>query len=69
MARKTTKEMHYMVHSKSDVDRVYVALWKGGRGLISCEMYVKAGESNLVWYVRNSNDIDGRSKKDKDLGQ
>ena len=38
---------------KSDVDRVYVARQKGGRGLISCEMCVKAEDNNLAWYVRN----------------
>ena len=44
------------LHLKSDVDRLYVAWQKGGRGLISCEMYVKAEENNLAWYVRNSNE-------------
>ena len=41
---------------KSDVDRVYVARQKGGRGFIRCEMCVKAEENNLAWYVRNSNE-------------
>ena len=40
-------------HPKSDVDKVYVARQKGGRGLISCEMCVEAEENNLAWYVRN----------------
>ena len=44
------------LHPKGDVDRVYVARQKGGRGLISCKMCVKAEENNLAWYVRNSNE-------------
>ena len=35
---------------------MYIARQKGGRGLISCEMCVKAKENNLAWYVRNSNE-------------
>ena len=56
--RKTRKMMtlYGALHSKSDVDRVYVPRQKGGRGLISCEMCVKAEENNLAWYVRNSNE-------------
>ena len=56
--RKTRKMMtqYGALHLKSDVDRVYVARQKGGRGLISCEMCVKAEEDHLAWYVRNSND-------------
>ena len=54
--RKTRKLMtlYGALHPKSDVDRVYVARQKGGRGLIICEMCVKAEENNLAWYVRNS---------------
>ena len=44
------------LHPKSDVDRVYLARQKGGRGLISCEICVKAKENNLAWYVRNSSE-------------
>ena len=56
--RKTRKMMtlYGALHPKSDVDRVYLARQKGGRGLISCEMCVKAEENNLAWYVRNSNE-------------
>ena len=55
--RKTRKLTLYgALHPKSDVDRVYVARRKGLRGLISCEMCVKAEENNLAWYVRNSNE-------------
>ena len=54
MDTKTRKMMtlYGALHPKSDVDRVYVAREKGGRGLISCEMCVKAEENNLAW---NSN--------------
>ena len=56
--RKTRKMMtlYGALHPKSDVYRVYLARQKGGRGLISCEMCVKAEENNLAWYVRNSNE-------------
>ena len=55
--RKTRKLTLYgALHPKSDVDGVYVARQKGLRGLISCEMCVKAEENNLAWYVRNSNE-------------
>ena len=50
--RKTRKMMtlYGAPHPKSDVDRVYVARLKEGRGLISCEMCVKAEENNLACY-------------------
>ena len=56
--RKTRKMMtlYGALHPKSDVDTVYVARQKGGRGLIICEMCVKAEENNLAWYVRYSNE-------------
>ena len=44
------------LHPESDVDTVYVARQKGGRGLISCVVCVKAEENSLAWYVRNSNE-------------
>ena len=44
------------LHPISDVDRVYVERQKRGRGLIGREIYVKAEENNLAWYVRNSNE-------------
>ena len=56
------------LHPKSDVDRVYVARQKRGRGLISCEMCVKAEENNLAWYVGNSNErwiLDSEGAKEK----
>ena len=46
--------VHRMLHSKSDFDRVYLSREIGGRGLISCEGYVRMEENNLGWYVRNS---------------
>ena len=56
--RMTRKMMtlYGALHPKRDVDRVYVPRQKGIRGLISCEMCVKAEENNLAWYVRNSNE-------------
>ena len=48
--------LHGALHPKSDVDRLYLPRQKGGRGLISCKMCVKAGENNLAWYVNNSNE-------------
>ena len=56
---RETREMMTLydaLHPKSDVDRVYVARQKGGRGLISSEMCVKGEENKLAWYVRNSNE-------------
>ena len=46
--------MHGELHSKSDVDRVYLNREMGGRGLISCERCIRMGENNLGWYVRNT---------------
>ena len=56
--RKTRKmtTLYGALHPKSGVGRVCVARQKGGRGLISCEMCVKAEENNLAWHVRNSNE-------------
>ena len=56
--RKTRKTMslYGALHPKSDVDRLYLSRQKGGRGLISCEMCVKAEENNLAWYLKNSNE-------------
>ena len=56
--RKARKMMtlHGALHPKSDVDRLYLPRQKGGRGLISCEMFVKAEENNLAWYIKNSNE-------------
>ena len=46
--------MHGVLHSQSDVDKVYLSRKIGGRALISCEGYIKMEENNLGWYVRNS---------------
>ena len=56
--RKARKMMtlHGALHPKSDVDRLYLLRQKGGKGLISCEMCVKAEENNLAWYIKNSNE-------------
>ena len=40
------------LHSKSDIDRLYLKQKHGGRGLISIEMCVKSEENNLSLYVR-----------------
>ena len=59
MLDRKTREMmtpYDELHPKSDVDRVYVARQKGGRGLISSEMCVKSEENKLAWYVKNSNE-------------
>ena len=56
LARRTTKfmTMNGVLHSKSDVDRVYLSRGMGERGLISCERYIRMEENNLEWYVKNS---------------
>ena len=56
--RNTRKMMtlYGALHPKCDVVRVYVARQNGGRGLIRCEVCVKAEENNQAWYVRNSNE-------------
>ena len=41
--------MHKELHPKSDVDRLYVSLKEGGRGLVSCESTIKSEENNLGW--------------------
>ena len=46
--------MNGVLHSKSDVDRVYLSRGMGERGLISCEGYIRMEENNLEWYVKNS---------------
>ena len=56
MDRQTRKTMtmYGALHPKSDVQRIYVARSKGGRGLISCEQCVRSEENSLGWYIRNS---------------
>ena len=39
---------------KSDIDRVHLSREMGGRGLTSCEEYIRMEENNLGWHVRNS---------------
>ena len=69
------------LHPKSDVDCVYLSRQKGGRGLISCKMCIKAEENNLAWCISNSNerlmsgvkkikivDTDGAKEKNKFKG-
>ena len=54
--RKSRKimTMNKELHPRSDVARIYVPRNKEGRGLISCESCMRREESNLSWYVRNS---------------
>ena len=54
--RRTRKfmTMHGVLHSKSDVSRVYLSGELGARGLISCDGCTRMEENNLKWYVRNS---------------
>ena len=53
--RKSRKimTMYGTFHPKSDTDRLYLTREKGGRGLISCEGFVRSEENNLGWYVKN----------------
>ena len=55
MDRKTRKivTMYGPLHDKSDVDRLYLARSKCGRGLISCERCVRSEENSLGWCVKN----------------
>ena len=46
--------MHVALHSKSDVDSVYLSKEMEGRRLISCEGYIRMEENNLEWHVKNS---------------
>ena len=46
--------MYGALHSKSDVNRVYLPRARGGLGLISCERCNRSEENNTGWYVRNS---------------
>ena len=46
--------MHRVLHSKSEIYRVYLGRETKVRGLISCEGCIKMEENNLGWYVRNS---------------
>ena len=39
--------MHKGIHSKSDVDRLYVSQKERGRGLVGCESTTKSKENNL----------------------
>ena len=46
--------MHGALHSKSDVDRLYVKKKQGARVLISVKHCVKEEENSLGFYVANS---------------
>ena len=54
---RATRKMMAMksaLHPKGDVDRLYVPRVKGGRGLISCESYVRSEENSLGWSLKNA---------------
>ena len=46
--------MNGALHPKSDVDRLYIARQRGGRGLQSVLETVQSEENSLRWYVKNS---------------
>ena len=50
---RKTMTMYAALHSKSDVDRLYIKRKEGGRGLMSVECCVKE-ENSLGFYVANS---------------
>ena len=54
--RQTRKimTMNGALHPKSDVDRLYVARQRGGRGLQSALETILSEENSLRWYVKNS---------------
>ena len=54
--RQTRKimTMNGALHPKCDVDRLYVARPRGGRGLQSVLETVQSEENSLRWYVKNS---------------
>ena len=45
--------MYEGLHPKSDVDRLYVKIKEGGRGLISVERCIREEENSLGFYVAN----------------
>ena len=55
--RKTQKllSMHKGLHTKCDIDRLYVSRKEGGRRLVSCESTIRREENNPGWYLKNSN--------------
>ena len=48
--------MNGTLHPKSDVDRLYVARQRGGRGLQSVLETIQSDENSLRWYVKNSHE-------------
>ena len=47
---------HKGLHSKNEVDRLYVSREEGERGLVSCENTLRNKENNLGWCLKNSNE-------------
>ena len=56
MTRKTLT-MYETLHTKIDIDRLYLKRKHGGRGLLSIEMCVRLKDNNLGLYVRGSNEM------------
>lgn len=54
--RQTQKimTMNGALHPKSDIDRLYVARSRGGRGLQSVLETIRTEENSLRWHVNNS---------------
>ena len=46
--------MHGVLHSRINVDKVYLTREIGARGVISYEGCINMEERNLGWYFRNS---------------
>ena len=51
---RKTMTMYGGLHTKSDVDRLYVKRKEVGRGLISAERCIREEENSLGFYVANS---------------
>ena len=58
MDQRTRKlmTMHKALHSRDDVDRLYVSRKEGGRGLASIEDYIEKHERGLITTIRNDTD-------------
>ena len=54
--RQTQKimTMNGALHPKSDLDRLYIARQRGGRGLQSALETIQSEENSLSWYIKNS---------------
>ena len=46
--------MYKALHSRNDIDRLYVSTKEGGRGLDSIEDYMKNNKERLIRVTRNN---------------